>query len=165
MSEEVSWEAAYQEFLPRVYNFFVYRVSRGPLAEDLTASTFEKAWRGRTRYRRDVGAFSTWLFSIARNVATDHFRRAERRISLDELRDQADPALVEKSVEQADDYHKLRALISKLPGRERELIALKYGAELTNREIGRLIDLSETNVGTILHRVVTRLRAEMDQQT
>ena len=39
----------------------------GPVAEDLTSITFEKAWRARHRYRRDLGAFTTWLLTIARN--------------------------------------------------------------------------------------------------
>ncbi|RPJ18915.1 MAG: hypothetical protein EHM33_31170, partial [Chloroflexi bacterium] len=69
LAEEIDWEAAYKEYLPRVYNFFCYRVSDESLAEDLTAGTFEKAWRARSRFRRDLSAFSTWLFTIARNVA------------------------------------------------------------------------------------------------
>ena len=64
LAEEIDWEAAYKEYLPRVYNFFRYRVGDRALAEDLTAATFEKAWRGRSRFRHDLSAFSTWLFTI-----------------------------------------------------------------------------------------------------
>src|SRR5262245_38406917 len=71
----VDWDEAYAEALPRVYNFFRYRVGPGPEAEDLTAATFERAWQARHRYRRDLGGFSTWLFAIARNLAVDHYRR------------------------------------------------------------------------------------------
>ena len=72
---EADFEALYHEHLPRIYNYFRYRLGDGPLAEDLTAATFEKAWRNRARYRRDLAAFSTWLFTIARRVAVDHYRR------------------------------------------------------------------------------------------
>ena len=58
------------------------------------------------------------------------------------------------------DFARLSALLTHLEARERELVALKYGAGLTNRAIAELTGLSESNVGTILHRVVTRLRAE-----
>ena len=51
--------------------------------EDLTARTFEKAWRARHRYRRDLAGFSTWLLTIARNVATDHLRARQRHDPLD----------------------------------------------------------------------------------
>jgi len=73
--EEVDWESVYAEALPRVYNFFRYRVGDETLAEELTAAVFEKAWRARDRYRRDLSTFSTWLLTIARHLATDYFRK------------------------------------------------------------------------------------------
>src|SRR5438132_13040203 len=82
---ELDWEQVYAEELPRIYNFFRYRVGDGMLAEDLTAATFEKAWRARQRYRRNRAAFSTWLFTIARNVATDYYRRRQPLVSWETL--------------------------------------------------------------------------------
>lgn len=55
---------------------------------------------------------------------------------------------------------RLTTLMAKLPERDRELIALKYGGGLTNRTIATLTGLSESNVGTILHRAVQALRAD-----
>ncbi len=160
--DEIDWEEVYQRELPRIYNYFRYRVGGGPQAEDLTALTFEKAWRGRGRYRRDLAAFSTWLFTIARNVAADHFRRARSESSLDDLQ-QADPALVvEEVVQRKDENSYLAALLAELPERERELVAFKYGAALNNRQIARLTRLSESNVGTILGRVVQKLRLGLE---
>jgi RNA polymerase sigma factor (sigma-70 family) len=162
LAEEADWEAVYKEYLPRVYNFFCYHVIDETLAEDLTAVTFEKAWRGRSRFRRDLGAFSTWLFTIARNAATDHFRRRGREFSLGVAGGQTDPASVEETVQQHQDFAQLVSILSKFPTRERELVAFKYGASLTNREIARLTHLSESNVGTILNRTIEKLRIEMD---
>src|SRR5215213_273108 len=71
---EINWDAIYTEQLPQVFNFFRYHTGDNALAEDLTATTFEKAWRYRERYKHDVAEFSTWVFSIARNVALDYFR-------------------------------------------------------------------------------------------
>jgi len=157
---EAHWDALYAEQLPRVYNFFRYRVGAGPVAEDLTSITFEKAWRARHRYRRDLGAFTTWLLTIARNVAADHFRRHRSHASLDEARAVAggeDPAALAVL---RSDIERLARLLERLPEREWELIALKYGADMTNRSIARLTGLSESNVGTILHRTIQVLRAE-----
>jgi RNA polymerase sigma-70 factor (ECF subfamily) len=162
LAEEIDWEVAYQEYLPRVYNFFCYQISDESLAEDLTAATFEKAWRGRTRFRRDLSAFSTWLFTIARNVATDHFRRRDRDIPLDVVSAQADPVSLEETVQRNQDFARLSRVLSQLPVRERELVAFKYGAGLNNREIAHLTRLSESNVGTILNRTVEKLRMQME---
>lgn len=158
---EVDWDEVYAEQLPRVYNFFRYRVGDGPVAEDLTSITFEKAWRGRNRYRRDLGAFGTWLMAIARNVAVDHYRRRRPEAPLEEAQAVAAVgASPEELAERRSDMERLGGLIAALPERERELIALKYGSELNNREIARLTGLSESNVGTRLHRAVQTLRAQ-----
>jgi RNA polymerase sigma-70 factor (ECF subfamily) len=81
-AEAVDWDAVYREELPRVYNFHRYRVPDPATAEDLTSVTFEKAWRARRRYRRERAAVSTWLLSIARNVAIDHFRRTRPEVPI-----------------------------------------------------------------------------------
>jgi RNA polymerase sigma-70 factor (ECF subfamily) len=155
---ELDWEHIYRTELPRVLNFFRYRVRSGAVAEDLTATTFEKAWASRQRYR-DSGKFSAWLMTIARNVATDHFRTHRDHLTLDSAHEREDGVRPEREAELEDDRERLRTLLSELPERQRELVALKYGAELTNREIARVTGMSESNVGTTLHRVVEQLRS------
>jgi RNA polymerase sigma-70 factor (ECF subfamily) len=154
----LDWEAVYREEMPRIYNFFRYRVGDGPGAEDLTSATFEKAWRARDRYRRDRASVATWLFAIARNVATDYFRKDRREVPLEEAGDLGGTS-PETSLVQRADSRRLSALLADLPERDRELLALKYGAGATNRAIAKLTGLGESNVGTILHRVVAALRA------
>jgi RNA polymerase sigma-70 factor (ECF subfamily) len=161
---EVDWRAVYYADLPAVYNFFRYRVGDGPLAEDLTAATFERAWRDRQRYRRDLAAFSTWLFGIARHVAAEHFRRTKREVSLEQIGEMADSFSTEAAVQRRSDFEALTTLLMQLPDRDRELIALKYGAGLTNRAIANVTGFSESNVGTILHRVVRHLRTEWEDE-
>lgn len=156
------WDAVFAEQLPRVYNFFRYRVGPGALAEDLTSTTFEKAWVARDRYRRDRAAFGTWLFAVARNVATDHFRSARAHAPLDEAAEVAGGDTPEEIAERRSDQDRLGRLLARRPEREREILGLKYGAEFTNREIARMTGLSESNVGTILHRAVQALRADWD---
>ena len=157
---EVDWDTLYREQLPRVYNFFRYRVGDGPMAEDLTAMTFEKAWRARHRYRCDLAAFSTWLFTIARNVATDHFRRCREIVPLEEAPEKSDPRTPEDAVLRDLDFKRLSELLAKMPDRERELLSLKYAADLNNRTIASITGLSESNVGTILYRAIQSLRAQ-----
>lgn len=157
---EPDWDAVYAEQLPRVYNFFRYRFGAVADAEDLTARTFEKAWRARHRYRRDVAGFSTWLLSIARNVAVDEYRSRRPHVPLEAAAAvAAGSATPEDAAVLSSDAERLDALLAFLPERERELLSLKYGAEMTNRAIAQATGLSESNVGTILHRAVRTLRA------
>jgi RNA polymerase sigma-70 factor, ECF subfamily len=156
------FEEFYHAELPRVYNFFRYRVGDGPLAEDLTSETFEKAWRNRARYRSDLAAFSTWLFTIARHVAQDHFRKHHHEIPLEEISNIPTNELTEDTSQQDSDFAHLFVLLARLADREGELVALKYGAGLTNRAIAHLSGLSESNVGVILYRTIQTLRSEWE---
>jgi RNA polymerase sigma-70 factor (ECF subfamily) len=163
-SATVDFEVLYQEELPRVYNFFRYRVGDDQIAEDLTAETFEKAWRNREKYRNDLASFSTWLFTLARRIGTDFYRRHKSTVSLDEVASVPDPQVLEDIAQQRADFKRLSLLLSRLAERERELVALKYGAGLTNRAITRITGLSESNVSTILHRVTQQLRAQWEHE-
>jgi len=132
--ETVDWDAAYREEMPRVFNYFRYRGFERATAEDLTSATFEKAWRARDRYRKDRAAISTWLLAIARNTATDHLRRSRPVASLGETNvpDQRTP---EQEALRGEDLRRLRGLVFELPGREQEILALKYGAGLISSDI------------------------------
>jgi RNA polymerase sigma-70 factor (ECF subfamily) len=160
VTAEPDWDLVYREQLPRVYNFFRYRLGTVADAEDLTARTFEKAWRARHRYRRDVAGFSTWLLAIARHVAVDHLRSRRPNVPLEAAKSLASPLQTpEQAVMRSSEAERLAALLTTLPERERELLALKYGAEMTNRAIAQLTGLSESNVGTIVHRAIEALRS------
>jgi RNA polymerase sigma-70 factor (ECF subfamily) len=158
-AREAEWDALYEEQLPRVYNYFRFRVGDGAVAEDLTSATFEKAWRARQRYRHDLAAFGTWLLVIARNVAIDHYRSRREHAPLEaaeRVPGGEDPGdLAERRAE----FARLARLLEALPERERDLVALKFGAGWTNRAIARAMHLGESNVGTLLHRTVQALRA------
>lgn len=157
-TNELNWDALYAHQAPRIYNYFRFRLGSECDVEELTARTFEHAWRSRSRYRRDLAGFSTWLFSIAQNIGTDHLRARREHLPIDaalEVRAEGTP---DQDAELRSDLARLALLCGALPERERELVALKYGAVINNRLIAQLTGLSESNVGTILHRVVQTLR-------
>jgi RNA polymerase sigma-70 factor (ECF subfamily) len=160
LSSELDWDALYADLAPRVFNYFRYRLGRETDVEDLTARTFEKAWRARANYRRDIAGFSTWLFKIAQNVGTDYLNTWRNHLPLEAAADVAIEGTPDSHAERSSDLARLAALTATLSTRERDLIALKYGASLNNRLIAELTGLSESNVGTLLHRLVKTLRAQ-----
>lgn len=159
---EMDWDLLYREHIDPIYNFFRYRVGDDPVAEDLTATTFEKAWRKRKQFHGDDGRIANWLYSIARNVANDYFRKSPTLVALDSIPRQAASELVPVEVSQRLEFARLVNLINQLPERERDIITLKYGANLNNRQIACQMQLSESNVGTILHRTIKKLRRQME---
>lgn len=158
--DKVDWDAVYADQLPRIYNYFRFRLGREADVEDLTARTFEKAWSARSRYRRDLAGFSTWLFKIAQNVGIDYLRSRRPHAPLDMAADLAAEITPESQAARDSDLLRLGRLTARLSEREQELIALKYGAALNNREIAHLTGLSESNVGTLLYRIVQTLRSQ-----
>ena len=154
--------ALYRGCRDDVYAYVASLLRDRDAAEDVTAQAFERAYRKRRSFERSRGAERAWLFGIARNAALDELRRRRRLAPmLAEPADagQADPA------DQADVALRRTAVqvaLAALAPRERELIALKFHAGLTNGEIGAVLGVSESNAGTLVHRAITKLRRSLD---
>jgi RNA polymerase sigma factor (sigma-70 family) len=139
----------------RVYAYVAYRIGDGPEAEDVSSQVFERALRYRSSYDPDKASPITWLMAIARRVLADRGGGAERVADGDEV-DPADPLDVEgESVQRLD----LQAAVAQLSERDRELLGLRYGADLTAAQIAELLDSEPHAVEVSLSRAVSRLRS------
>ena len=155
----------YEYYFPRVYSYTLYRVEDPDIAADITAQTFEKAYTKLDRYQPEKAAFSTWLFTIAANVIRNQHRWRWLRnwIPLDNLDDQKDTRPTpEQTLTKQETIENLLRAVTALPEREREILALKFGAKLNNRGIAELKGLSASHVGVILYRAVRTLRASLE---
>jgi len=155
------FEEMYDTYMPKVYGYVSYRTGNTSIAEDLTADIFEKALKHFDSYREEKASQSTWLMTIARNTITDHFRR-EGRVQVTREEDAPEEVSEEPDVEDqlalAEEIRQLRLCLSALPQVDQDIISLKFGVGLNNREIARTLKLSESNIGTRLFRAVRRLR-------
>jgi RNA polymerase sigma-70 factor (ECF subfamily) len=153
--------ALYEQHMSYVFRYINYRVGNLNEAEDLTSLVFEKALTAFHKYDRQKAAPQTWLLTIARNTVTDYFRKSSRRNTMPLENafgvESADPSPPEET-ERREEYEQLRVCLGILPQREQEIISLKFGAELNNRQIASVLGLSENNVGTILFRAICKLR-------
>jgi RNA polymerase sigma factor (sigma-70 family) len=156
-----AFTALYEEHMAYVFRYINYRVGNRNEAEDLTSLVFEKALAAFHRYDSRKSAPQTWLLTIARNTVTDHLRKSSSRKTMP-LENavgvaSADPSPTEVT-ERREEYQRLQFCLTALPLREQEIISLKFGGELNNRQIASVIGLSENNVGTILFRAICKLR-------
>jgi RNA polymerase sigma-70 factor, ECF subfamily len=149
-----SFEALYRSCGADVYAYVASLLRDRAAAEDVTALAFERALRKRRSFDRARGSERAWLFGIARNAALDELRRRSRTAAL--VTDPPDEAVADD--EDPDRRATVRAALATLDPRERELIALKFHAGLSNTEIAKVIGASESAAGTRLHRAVTKLR-------
>ena len=160
-SQESSFARVYDEHVWRVYGFFVYRLGHRDAAEDLTQTTFERALRAWSRFDPGRASESTWLLAIARNLLIDHYRRD--RSSLTEPIDEELAPTVPGPEEQFTDAPELVSALARLSERDREVIALRFGGDMSGPEIAHLLKLSLANVQQILSRSLRKLRTLLEE--
>jgi RNA polymerase sigma-70 factor (ECF subfamily) len=150
----------YEENVWSVYGFLAYRIDGIETVEDLTQATFERALRAWSRFDPRKAPVRTWLFAIARNLLIDH-RRTRRGELTQPIDDAILPAIPGPEGRHAASSELIDAL-SQLSEREREVLALRYGGDLTGPEIARLLDLSLANVQQLTSRALRKLRGLLE---
>ena len=146
-----------------IYRYHYSRAGNAADAEDLTSQTFMAVIEALPRYQHR-NHFTAWVFQIARSKLMDHFRRNHAHSEIDEW--VADPAQVDalEAVVRDEVHVRLMSLLHLLDEDERELIRLRYSAELSFVEIAHLLGRKEDAVRKALRRVLDRLSIQMEAQ-
>jgi RNA polymerase sigma-70 factor (ECF subfamily) len=153
----------YQEYYPRLFAYIYARVGRVHQTEDIVSDVFERAY-SKMGSLRNQDAFTTWLFTIARNAIVSHARKSSRETLVDpEVMREMSPATasVESEVLQREEWEGIAKAISGFPQREQDIISLKFDAELSNAQIAEIMGLTEPNVRVIIFRTIRRLKKMM----
>lgn len=145
----------------RVYSYVAYRIGDGAEAEDVTSDVFERALRYRESYDESRGQPLAWLLGIARRSIDDARRRRPEVVSVHE--NEQDHASAEDLEGSALRRLNLASAMNRLEERDRDLLALRYGADLSARELAVLLDLKTNAVEVALHRARARLQAQLRQ--
>jgi RNA polymerase sigma-70 factor (ECF subfamily) len=146
-----------EPLIRRVYAYVAYRVGDGPDAEDITSDVFERALRKQHQFDPKRGDVAAWLVGIARRCIADHFD--EKPVPVAVVPDSQAPGELAAEAAGRVDMGRVLAVLSE---RERELVALRYGADLTAREIGELLDLRTNAVEVALHRALQSVKRQLD---
>ncbi|GAP13310.1 RNA polymerase sigma factor, sigma-70 family [Longilinea arvoryzae] len=156
--------AQFERFYPAVFRYFRLRGADADTANDLASAAFERALQNRRRFDPRRGSFGAWIFTIARNLAANHWASPASRPA-DLAEDLAAPGTPpELSLIEMEERQALLAALAGLDERERDLLALKFASRFTNRQIAELSGLSESNVGVILYRALNRLRIRLSSR-
>jgi RNA polymerase sigma factor (sigma-70 family) len=159
---EDTFERLYAAHAQALFGFLSYRTGDRVLAEDLLADTFERALRARRRFDPRKASEKTWLYAIALNCLRDHGRRraaegrALERISSGAPLEATDP------IQSLSDRDLVGRSLAVLSEGEREVIALRFGADLTVPEIAKVTGEKLTTVEGRVYRALGKLREEMD---
>ncbi|MEN6327157.1 MAG: sigma-70 family RNA polymerase sigma factor [Syntrophomonas sp.] len=151
----------FDRFYKRIYNYIRYRIGDTYEAEDLTSQVFEQVLRKYDTYRPEKAPFEVWLFAIAHHAVTDYHRKRKHSLwfSLDKVKELiSGRPTPEEACLREENRHELLLALAKLGDRERNIIAMRFAANLKNREIASLLGISENNVGIIVYRTLRQLR-------
>ena len=137
-------------------------------AEDVTALAFERLYRARGRLDPRRGTARGLLFTIVRNAALDELRSRARRVPAREDASELPDSRADAALAQVEHRAVVAEALGSLNARERELVLLKFHGQLSNGELARVLGISESNVGTRLHRALMCLRTrclELERET
>src|SRR5438093_7090984 len=161
-TKPVEFTDLYHQYFPKVFAYVYGRVQDKEISLDIVSDVFEKAFI-KVQSLRSPDSFGSWLFTIARNEVSSHWRKekpaakaAQAAAWESEIHQQ--PRGPEETVLHKERLHALSLLVKQLPRREQEIIALKFDGELTNREIAAVLDTSEVNVRVTIFRALRKLR-------
>lgn len=152
----------YERYVQSIYHYVFNRTGNAADAEDITSQIFLAALEGIRKYR-EYGFFAAWLFAIARRKVVDHYRSHRNHIDLDEV---PFTILIEDNLDEHLILDQRRAalgqLIQALPERDKELLRLRYLAELNFADIARLLKHSEPAIKKSFYRLIARIQNQLE---
>lgn len=164
-----AFEELYHRYVTRVYRYLYARAHNRDEAADLTQQVFLNALSALPNLRSKGDAFAAWLFRIAYHVATDAYRRRKPTLSwealpdlegLDELVYEHDPEAV---FLQKEELKQLYRQLGQLDQQKRELLALRFAANLSSTEIASVVGKSPAAVKKQLTRIIRDLKEHYDE--
>jgi RNA polymerase sigma-70 factor, ECF subfamily len=151
----------YKLYVEQVFRYLYSRIGNVHEAEDITAQTFLAAFESFDRFRQDRH-FASWLFTIARNKAMDHFRQGKKISSIDEVAELSEDNDPFAGVIQSEQTAALSKLIQALPEDERELLRLRFLAGMSFPEIAHILHLNEEAIKKSIYRLLARLHSQLE---
>jgi len=149
-----------EPLIRRVYSYAAYRLGDGADAEDATGETFARAVRYRNSFDARTGSAQAWLLGIARRVVDDQL--SQRQQSAAGFEDGVASSFVEDLADLAVERLFLRAALARLSTADRELLAMRFGADLAVKDIAAIMGVRPNSVDVALHRALARLRESVE---
>ena len=155
----------FKHYFPLIKRYFERKLP-GVDVDDLTSRVFEKAIAGLPNYKWQGVSFSAWIYRIAHHLLIDYFREINKETNKEmEISEDIEISDKNKGPEElafeSETAVEIRNLLKDLPEREREIIYLKFYEGYTNKTIAKIEGLTETNVSTIVHRAINKLREKL----
>ncbi len=155
----------YDYYQPKIYRFVLVKVGRREEAEDLTHEVFKNAWLNIESYK-DLGfPFSSWLYKIARNQITDHYRAARNETSIEKVDPEyfIAPVSIQLDLSQKMEFERVKNAIQKLKPEYQDVIIMRFVEDAPIKEVAAFLEKSEGAVKLLQHRAMKELKTILTQ--
>ena len=165
--DQQAFGVLYERYVEKIYKYIYYRTGNHQDAEDLTAAVFHRAMAHIENYTERGVPFQAWLYRIAHNLVANWHRDRGRRkiipleefIGPDSHFDSPDMATEDKEERTA-----LLAAVARLPEERQQLLYLKFVSNLSNAEVGEVLERTEGAIKSLYHRTLLALRDDIEMQ-
>jgi RNA polymerase sigma-70 factor (ECF subfamily) len=170
--DSAALEVLYDRFASRVLGIALKIVGDQALAEDILQETFWRVWQSAATYQSQLGAFTGWLFRIARNLSIDAYRRRNVRPQVFMSANGTDPILEETpdpntdvaaQAESISQNRQVRKALASLPGVQRQVIEMAYFYGMTRQEIAEATGEALGTIHTRARLALQKLRGELER--
>jgi RNA polymerase sigma-70 factor (ECF subfamily) len=155
----------YSEYVKPIFGFLYRRTLDRQTAEDLTSITFMKALEKITQYSPAKGNFGAWLYRIARNSLTDHYRALRPHEDIESVWDLSSDDDVTQTVHDRLSFETVKAALANVDAAKREIVMMRIWEGLSYQEIAQVTGKTETNCKVIFCRTMESLRKELPLAT
>jgi RNA polymerase sigma-70 factor (ECF subfamily) len=155
-----SFGIIYKHYVPQIYRFVFFKVSKKQIAEDLTHEIFLSAWQNIKNYKQRQFPISSWLYQIARNRVIDYYRTDKKNISIDteDFKEDDVGFYEQKDPDISFNTEKIKELIKFLKPEYQDVIIMRYVEDLDSQEIASAMNKSEGAIRLIQHRAINNLK-------
>ncbi len=157
-SDKNAFGTLYSHYAKYILAFIKSKVESIETAEDICSMVFKKAFENIDGFKWQGISFSSWLYRIAKNSIIDYYRSKKDFVTTDYTTVASPEKSPEELFEKNAFEESIRKLIETLPEKERKIIYMKFFEGYTNKTISKILNLSESNIGTIVYRAISKLR-------
>ncbi|MBS0242635.1 MAG: sigma-70 family RNA polymerase sigma factor [Proteobacteria bacterium] len=162
---EEAFRELFQEYGPRIRNFMLRQGADADLADELTQETLVTVWRKAGLYAADKGGATTWIYTIARNLRTDHIRRRRPWQELTEEHSAtiaSDDVPADEAVGEAQRQSRVQAVLKSLPPEQVEVVTLAFVEGLAHGDIAERLSLPLGTVKSRIRLAYQKLRTALE---
>ncbi len=155
-------EQLYDQYIEKIYNFTYYRTHHKETAEDLTSIIFEKVFKKFDSFDQKKGNIVSWLYTIARNTVTDHYRTQKKYQNIDDVWDLKSNENIEKDIDTKLKLEKVQKYLQTLKPLHRDIVIMKLWDGLSYEEIAEITGKSKNALKMITCRTLKQIREQKD---